>query len=336
MSKKLEDLLEKGRTLNAEYKNGLMSSHLPMALIALSEMGASDTRLEDFYQLYARRLQSKPAPVKDITRTNWKDDLGQHQYNTDYALFFENEIDQNGLDTVLETYLPELMPGISGGAFHPMIRLAYALDIQSTSEAAEALASWAIAFQDLPNTAQNNTPQNDIAKMLNALSSDEDVQDIEIIGDNIAEKIKTVAESPAFQFHMNKLDLTAQDLDDVCDVMVQIFGETRGFTVLHAVTSASALRKVLPYLDQDEQELALGHYGDALLATYVTVDMPELTPCTLDETDKSWSEIFNQIVTSNNDHAIKLVYTCHQESQRHPQKDIYKRVASDLAFPKTP
>lgn len=335
MSKKLENLLQAGEALNAEYKNGLMSSHLPMALIALSEMGADDDTLENFSAYYSRRLKEKDPSQGAVDANNWKDRLGAHTHNADYKAFFAAEISGKGLDATLAEYLPELMPGISGGAFHPLIRLAYALDAKNDGEAAEALAAWAIAYQELPVAHDATAATAPVTEVLADVAQDDALKQLEIAGGNIAEKMKSVS-GPELAFHQNKLDLTTQSLDEVCDAMAEIFGETRDFTILHGLTSASALRKVLPRMDASDRKDALKHYGDALLAAYVTVGAPAQKPSTLDDADKSWTEIFNAIVQSKNDHAIKVIYTCHQEDARTGAPKIYKNVAQSVAFPKKP
>ena len=49
-------LLADGTSFDAEFGAGL-TSHLPMALIALDRLGASDMRLEGFSRHYSSRLR---------------------------------------------------------------------------------------------------------------------------------------------------------------------------------------------------------------------------------------------------------------------------------------
>lgn len=337
MSKKLDELINEGRTFSAAYRDTHMSSHLPMALTALSEMGASDEKLQNFYNSYSRILKKKEPATQTITNKNWKHTFGQHSLNADYVTFFEKEISQNGVKKTLQTYLPDLTPGISGSAFHPLIRLAYALDINHDGEVAEALAYWAMAHQTLETTGAGHThKKKNIDTLLTELAQDKEVRDIEISGNNISKKMKSVNNGQAFQFYQNSLDITVDNLDDICEAVAHVFAQTRDFTILHGMTSASAMRKILPYLNSSEQNIALNHYGNALLTAYVTTGMPPVEKFTKDVPEKSWSEIFNQIIKSRSDHAIKVVYTCHQEDALNPQKTIYKRIATDLTFPKKP
>ena len=48
-----------------------LSNHLPMALMALRHLGASDTRLRGYADLYAQRLVATHEPFAPIDRLTW-------------------------------------------------------------------------------------------------------------------------------------------------------------------------------------------------------------------------------------------------------------------------
>jgi hypothetical protein len=68
----LERLLAEGRRFSAEFPFYL-ANHLPMILVALHRMGASDERLGEYFVGYrdANRLQPSPAAVAPIARADW-------------------------------------------------------------------------------------------------------------------------------------------------------------------------------------------------------------------------------------------------------------------------
>ena len=57
-----------------------LANHLPMVLIALHRMGASDERLEDYCEIYRKQngLVPIPGPTAEITGENWREFLSQH------------------------------------------------------------------------------------------------------------------------------------------------------------------------------------------------------------------------------------------------------------------
>lgn len=183
--KDLNYFLEKSRVYGCEY-NDYLSSHLPMALIALHRIGASKEQLSKFYSFYSKNLENLTPDEIKINSGNWNKFLGEHRHNSGYRDFFLSEVNAQGLKATLSYYLPLLIPGLSGGAFHPLIRLAYAIEVNSEWEVAEALASWCMAYQELGKIESSS--KNSSAPLLDTLRRlAEVVKDRPIIvqGDNV-------------------------------------------------------------------------------------------------------------------------------------------------------
>jgi hypothetical protein len=147
-------LIEKGlRQYSAEYRSGEitgLSNHLPMCLYALEELGASAARIDRFYEWYVRRLDKRRVTgVERMRPSQWQTRLGEHAGNHEYFLLFTRELERRAIPDVLAEYLPVLFKGVGGGAFHPLIRLAYALEMDSRAEIGESLASWCMAYLEL-------------------------------------------------------------------------------------------------------------------------------------------------------------------------------------------
>ena len=76
----LERSVAWSRQWSAEFPFCL-ANHLPMLLVALHRMGASDERLEAYCQIYHEQngLVPVPDPKAQITRHNWREFLGQRE-----------------------------------------------------------------------------------------------------------------------------------------------------------------------------------------------------------------------------------------------------------------
>ena len=76
----LERAVAWSRQWSAEFPFCL-ANHLPMVLVALHRMGASDERLEAYCHIYHRQngLVPVPEPIDKITRDNWRGFLGQRE-----------------------------------------------------------------------------------------------------------------------------------------------------------------------------------------------------------------------------------------------------------------
>ena len=76
----LERAVAWSRQWSAEFPFCL-ANHLPMVLVALHRMGASDERLEAYCHIYHKQngLVPVPQPIGEITRDNWREFLGQRE-----------------------------------------------------------------------------------------------------------------------------------------------------------------------------------------------------------------------------------------------------------------
>ena len=135
----LERGIADGLRYGAEFEGG-MSNHLPMTLVALHRLGADATRLRAFNDHYRTRLEPLEAATEVVTKETLASFAGSHRSNAELRLFFKSQLADVGRQRLLEQTLPNLMPGVGGGAFHPLLRLGYALDIDHDDEVVEALA----------------------------------------------------------------------------------------------------------------------------------------------------------------------------------------------------
>ena len=85
----LRTLLDDNVHFDAEYGGGL-SNHMPMALVALQGLGASDARLDAFAASYRRRLAPAPDVAAWPSGDPWASRFGQPDAWATYrALFAE-------------------------------------------------------------------------------------------------------------------------------------------------------------------------------------------------------------------------------------------------------
>ena len=157
----LERAVAWSRQWSAEFPFCL-ANHLPMVLVALHRMGASDERLEAYCQIYHRQngLVPVPEPMGAITRDNWREFLGHREREADYRTFFASEVARLGATPAARHYLPQLMPGIAASATHAFMRMAYATMTDSDEETGVALAYWAATYLSL-GPSQGLAPSTD-------------------------------------------------------------------------------------------------------------------------------------------------------------------------------
>src|SRR5271165_7391260 len=157
----LERALAWSRQWSAEFPFCL-ANHLPMVLIALNRMGASDDRLEAYAHVYHEQNGLVPVheAVGEITGDTWREFLGQREREGDYRAFFAGEVARLGATRASTVYLPQLIPGIAASATHAFMRMAYATLIDSDEETGVALGYWAATYLSL-GTSRGRAPTTD-------------------------------------------------------------------------------------------------------------------------------------------------------------------------------
>jgi len=122
-------------------------------------------------------------------------------------------------------------------------------------------------------------------------------------GTSIVARMDKVVSMPAF----HEYRVAAPTLPDLARIAVKIYLATANFTALHLVTGCHAARVLEPYLAPD----ALDHLAIAMLAGYVTIGRPAFDVATFDAPD--WDTLARLAIASNDDHDLKMVYSCREE-----------------------
>lgn len=308
-------LLERATDLGPEYGAGL-SSHLPMALCALHDMGANAVRLEQFFEKYARRFAQSPLPATSRTMSgDWRSHRGRLGDLGALAGYFRTALSDEGADALLRRVLPDLMSGVGAAAFHGLIRTAYAADSAQRTDLASALAYWACRWLPLP--ARTADPGGATVHRADRLTADAWTQTLVSTqvapppqGRLITDRIQRVVGLDAYAALAGRLVVTADTLARLAAFALDRYLVSRNFTVLHLVTSAHAMRVILPWLE--DVEAAVGHYADACAAAYLSCGIAPDAPA-LPVPDWSWPQVIAKALESDDDHVIKLVHSCRQE-----------------------
>ena len=301
MSGVLATLIDAGAQHDAEYRGGL-SNHLPMALLALRRLGASDARLSAFAATYGTRLEPTPAAQAWPAGDPWPGRLGQRDAWPAYRHLFAQWLTYEEATDVLAQVLPTLMTGCGGAAFHGLIRTAYALRSESMAELTDALAYWACSH--MPLRAPGGAASTGTSELADAL---EGLPRKAVKAPMISVRMQAAATQPKFAAATAKLRVDEQTLPTLAQHAATLYATSGNFTVLHLVTSAHAMRVLLPFVD--EPLVAVHDYWLAYAAGCVAAgaqlgDAAPLLP---------WARIVKRAIESNDEHVIKLVDSCREE-----------------------
>jgi len=325
-------LLENNRHFDAQYRGGL-SNHLSMALVALQRLGASDARLVEYSQAYAKRLEPQPHATSPITSATYAANLGTQKRFADYLVLFNDELRRLGHPQLLATYLPSLLPGMAAAAFHAMIRLAYALQANDARETAFSLAYFADTYQPLGAPTGSAAISEPPVELLRRIGRTHALAHRTWRGGLIVNSFADIAAEPAFAPVIDWLPAGAASLTPLAEAAALIYASTGDFTALHGLTSTHSLRIAWPHLP--DPAAAARYQFQALCAAYISIGTPPL----LSEAERarltrqalpSWTEISAAAIRSSDEHVIKLVYSAREEDAVY-HNPLYRHAAARKA-----
>ena len=324
----LHALLADAARFDPEYRGGL-SNHLPMALVALRRLGAGDERLREFAGRYATRLQPEPPAGHWEPGSGWRERLGEREAFADYRVFFGAWIEAEGFVDTLSQAVPWLMPGCGAAAFHGLIRTSYAVQAGHPGELADALAYWACRWlplgpDDAPGTLRDwHVPRAALDALLATLADARAAHRFD--APLIFQRMDRVADEPAFLAAVDRLDVGERSLRELATLAAELYAASGDFTALHLVTSAHALRVLLPFVEEPDE--AVRHYWHAYAAGAVVAD---LTPRPA-VAEQGWEALLARAVASDDDHVVKLVDSAHEQARAYAadgEDGVWRRAAA--------
>jgi hypothetical protein len=295
-----------------------LANHLPMVLVALHRMGATDERLEAYCHIYRDQngLVPVPEPIGKITNDNWREFLGQREREADYRMFFAGEVARLAATPAAVHYLPQLMPGLAASATHAFMRMAYATMTDSDEETGVALAYWAATYLPL-GAARGLAPStDDPAEVLAFMYGPAAFRHVQPERDLLWHFMRAVARKPEFAPVVDMLAVGAETHDRVARCSLALYAATLDFCALHAVTGTHWLRLMAPRTP--DTATPLRYFWQAIAALAPKMGFPTLPSAdALDAWRRTplpdWPEIYREAVTRDDEHDLSLTFSAGEE-----------------------
>jgi hypothetical protein len=309
-----------------------LANHLPMVLVALHRMGASDERLQAYCHIYQKQngLVPVPEPIGEVTRDNWREFLGQREREADYRTFFAGEIVRLGATPAALLYLPELMPGMAASATHAFMRMAYATMTDSDEETGVSLAYWAATYLSLGASRGLTPSTDDPAAVLAFMSGPPAFRQVEPERDLLWHFMRAVAQKPEFAPVVDMLAIGPGTHDRIARCSLSLYAATLDFCALHAVTGTHWLRLMAPRTP--DAATPLRYFWQAIASLIPKIGFPTLPDA--DELEAwrrlrlpDWPEIYREAVARDDEHDLSLTFSAGQEF-KHTGDRLYQYVAA--------
>lgn len=160
-----------------------------------------------------------------------------------------------------ERYLPVLVTSVAQRAYHPLIRLGYALDFNCAEETAAALAYWISAHVPTPG-GQN--PVDMHAALLEQTAAPAHTFEHSGFGANIRELIAREAYPVG----------CAESFRVCAELGLTLYRSTRNFFALHLVTATQAARTISEHIDAKHTAALLSALSGSILAAHRVLGSP--------------------------------------------------------------
>jgi hypothetical protein len=309
-----------------------LANHLPMVLVALHRMGASDERLEAYCDTYHKQngLVPVPEPIGAITRDNWREFLGQREREADYRTFFAGEVAGLGATPAAIHYLPHLMPGMAASATHALMRMAYATMTDSDEETGVSLAYWAATYLALGPSRGAKPSTDDPAQVLAFMSEPEAFRRVEPERDLLWHFMRAVAQKPEFAPVVDMLAIGPRTHDRIALCSLSLYAATLDFCALHAVTGTHWLRLMAPRTPNAATPVR--YFWQAIASLVPKIGFPNLPSA--DELEAwrrarlpDWPEIYREAVARDDEHDLSLTFSAGEEFEHYGDR-LYQYAAA--------
>jgi hypothetical protein len=316
-SEALDAALSTFATTAPEFGVHGLSNHGPMASEVLEHLGQAEA-IGPWSARYRTRLDDAPPPAsRRLDDDEWPAALGRFERYPEWLTLFERELADQPATAVVAEWVPRLVPGTIGAAGHGLIRTAHGLRALSTAdsaarrlELAHGLAFWASRYQELPGPPLLIGHQGVVDALADLPYLPEDTPEEFLISDQVAH----VAEiSDEFEQAVASLGFTGSS-SELVDALAS--GGARAYlrnadsghaiALLHSITGPLALELVLPWLNREDQDAALGYAWQAVAAIHVAYDIDRQRDDDVEMEPPSADELVGMALASGDEHALKL------------------------------
>jgi hypothetical protein len=306
------------------------SNHCPMALVALARMGAAPGRLQAFFAHWSEQyaiVETQPGTA--IPGGDWLAQVGNAAAFSSLRRHFLDAIGRDGAPAVIAEVLSRAPHAPATGAFHAIIRLGYGIEAGHAGEIASGLAAYVATNLPVGIDGADRGRAGSVEEGFARLSQHLAGRDWPV--GSITGRLEAIAADPTFRRELQAAPSGAGLLDELARVSIALYWQTFDFTVLHMVTGVCAARLVLAGVAASMRHRMQAPLWAALCAAYVSVGAPPMLAIDAPKGEADWPDVLRRAIASNDDHVIKMVYTCFSESVRYPDSSFYLAAAARIA-----
>ena len=314
--------LDAALDLLSGYGPGLANgnfNHAPMVAEALCALGRPEAVIP-WIERYRDRLVPREPAGGRIDGREWRAALGRRERFTAWSELFAEQLCEAAWRDVLDRWLQRLAPGVSAAATHGAIRVGHAVRAlaagetpQRRRELAEALASWAVSYRELPAADSAARP----------LAPREAIERVAILPPerrptgNITAGLAGLDAFPAFAPAISLIDV-AGELPPLVAQLTELFARIylanvdsvfSAIVFIHGVTSVSALGHLAPQVGEPTARTLVRYGWQAGCGLYACFGGRGFAADIALETEDRDS-LIDRAVANGDEHVIKFTEAC--------------------------
>lgn len=333
----LDGALETLAGYGIELNNG-NSNHAPMVAEALCAMGRPDAVIPWIARYRERMLPRLPA--SDVIRDDdWRSALGQRGRFSEWATFFAEELQEAPWPEVLERWVSRLAPGFCAAATHGLIRVGHAARSLTAAETpyrlrelADALASWAATYEELPTS-------HPIAN--GAMTPSEAITKITVVPPanrrylgNITASLAMLDDVPEFPAAIGLIDVSGDInklLADLTGVFARVYlanahDVLTTIVFVHGITSFAALGSIIPQVSDRTARRALRYGWQSGCGLYACFGSSTPTAPPIELHDQDEDGLIDRAIVHGDEHVVKFTEACLRRHALSPSSAYFAAV----------
>jgi Questin oxidase-like len=339
----LDEALEILANYGIELKNG-NSNHGPMVAEALCALGRPEAVMP-WVARYRERMLPRPTPSDSIDHEDWRAALGDRRRFADWSAFFGEELHEMPWRRMLELWVERLAPGFCAAATHGVIRVGHAARSlaaeetpQRLAELADAFASWAATYQELPArghaAAGTMTAREAIARVA-VVPPDRRNQ----VG-NITAALAALDDMPEFAPPLGVIDIRgdlASSVSEITEVFARVYlANARDIRTtiafIHTVTSPTALGNIAGQISERTARAALPYGWQSGCALFACFGGETAMAGNVEHREEDEDELVDRAIGHGDEHVIKFTEACLRRNALAPSPAYFAAVEHALGM----
>jgi hypothetical protein len=317
----LDEALETLAPYGIELKNG-NSNHAPMVAEALCALGRPEAVMP-WLARYRERMLPRPPAGARIRREDWRAALGERGRFTDWSAFFGEELREGPWREVLDHWMERLAPGFCAAATHGVIRVGHAVRSLAARETpgrlrelADAFASWAATYQELPASSHvangTMTPREAITKIAVV------PPDRRRSAGNITASLAMLDDFPEFARSIGLID-TGGELARLVSELTEVFARVylanahdirTTIAFIHGVTSPAALGNIALQVSERAARTALRYAWQSGCGLYACFGGGTAVAEGIEPRQEDEDKLVDLAIAHGDEHVVKFTEAC--------------------------